>query len=113
MRATLKSNSRSNDVTQGSHTHISSVLLWCWFTHIVRIRAFSIAITRGLRHNAKVCEPIQGCDCDFRDVRDIVLEGSDVRLKGDIDTSTGRKNNNYDCYLISMSAGQQKFTAKV
>ena len=46
------------------------VLLWCWLTHIVRICcAVSIAITRGLRHNAKVYEPIRRCDSDFRDVR--------------------------------------------
>ena len=38
-----------------SHTRISSVLLWCWFTRIVCIRAFSIAMTRELHHNAKVC----------------------------------------------------------
>ena len=28
-----------------------------------------MAITRGLRHNAKVREPIHGCDGDFRGVR--------------------------------------------
>ena len=36
-------------------------------TTLVHIRAFSIAITQGLRHNAKVHEPIRGCDSDFKD----------------------------------------------
>ena len=50
------------------HTRISSLLLWCWFTHIVRIRAFSTAITRGLRHNTTVRQPVRRCDSEFRDV---------------------------------------------
>ena len=31
----------------------------------MRIRAFSIALTRVLRHDVKVREPMQACDRDF------------------------------------------------
>ena len=44
---------------------------WC-----VCLRVFSIAITRELRHSAKVCEPIHMCNSDFRDVR--AMCGQDV-----------------------------------
>ena len=58
---------------------VAMILVHAHFAYTC-IHAFSIAITQGLHHNAKVSEPIRGCDSDFRDVSRYVLAGSDVRL---------------------------------
>ena len=41
---------------------------------------FSIAITRGSRHNTKVREPFRGCDSDFRNLRAMCSREMTVRF---------------------------------
>ena len=61
---------RSHDVTQ-ARTHVFPQCCYgagsC--TLCIYIRAFSIAITQGLCHNANVCEPIRECDSDFNPLK--------------------------------------------
>ena len=60
---------RSHDVTQ-AHTRVFPQCCYGAGSRILSVvRAFPIAITQGLRRNAKVREPIRGCDSDFKDVR--------------------------------------------
>ena len=54
-----------------AHACFLSVAMVLVHAHYAHMCAFAIAITRGLRHNTKVCEPIRGCDCEFRDVLDM------------------------------------------
>ena len=50
---------------------LSDAMVPCSRTLCIYIRAFSIATTRGMRHDLKVREPIRACDGGFRDVRAI------------------------------------------
>ena len=71
---------RSHDVIQARTRVFPQCCYGVGLRTLVRLRAFSIAITRGLRHNAKVRESIRGCEGDFIDVRASVLARSDVTL---------------------------------
>ena len=70
--STMKIRFRIHNVTQ-ARSRISSVLLWCWFTHIVRIRAFLHS------HNGDCGKQICGCVV-ILEVYMLVLAVSDTRL---------------------------------